>query len=216
MQKAVGANLLKSVTSFAQTTGYGVYNMDEMMELKKEFKEQGKRVSWTAMFCKAVALTLKEYPMFNARLEGDEVVTYDHINIGVGVDTPKGLLVAVVKDTQDKSLFEIADDLNDLVDRARNNKLTMEDLTGSTVTISNLIGTGSIAFSSVVNNNEAIIFGIGDINREPVVDENDQIVIRNVCRVNMNGNHTLVNGMDSVRMGKRFKEIVQSPREYLL
>ena len=216
MQKAVGKNLLKSTTSFAQTTGHAIFDVDELVEIKKELKEQGMRVSYTALFTKAIALTLKAFPMFNARLEGDEVIEYDNINVGVGIDTPKGLVVAVVKDTQDKSLFEVAQDLNDIVDRARENKLTMADLSGGTVTISNLIGTGSIAFSSIVNNNEAVIFGIGDIRKEPVVNDDDQIVIKNVCRINTNGNHTLINGMDSVRMGVRLREIIENPRQYLL
>ena len=216
MQKAVGKNLLKSTMTFAQTTGHGLFNVDELVEMKNEFKAQGKRISYTALFVKIISLTLEEFPMFNARLEGDGVIEYGNINVGVGIDTPKGLVVAVVKDTQDKTLFEIADDLNDIVDRAREGKLTMADMEGGTVTLSNLIGTGTIAFSSVVNNNEAVIFGLGDIFKEPVVNEEDEIVIRNVIRINTNGNHTLINGMDSVRMGIRMREIVESPRKFLL
>ena len=216
MEKAVGKNLLKSVNEFAQTTGYAIFDVDELVEMKKKFKNEGKRISYTAIFTKAISLTLQQCPMFNARLEGDEVIEYDDINVGVGIDTPKGLVVAVIKKTQDKTLYEIADDLNDVVDRARENKLTMDDMVGGTVTVSNLIGTGSIAFSSIVNNNEAVIFGIGDIRKEPVVDDNDQIIIKNVCRINTNANHTLISGMDSVRMGVKLREIIENPKKYLI
>lgn len=216
MEKAVGKNLLSSVISIPQTTGFGEFNVDEMVQLKGELKSQGKRVSYTALFVKAIALTLKEFPMFNCRLEGEEVVEYESINVGIGIDTPKGLIVAVIKDTQNKTLLEIAEALNDVVDRAREGKLTMDDMTGSTVTISNLIGTKTIATSSIVNNNEAVIFGLCDIRKAPVVDENDQIVIQNVMNICINANHTLINGMDSVRMGVKLREIVEHPKMYLL
>lgn len=216
MQKAVGKNMLQSTMTFAQTTGTSRFDADELVELKKEFKEQGKRISYTAIFTKIISLTLQEFPMFNTRLDGNEVIEYDSINVGVGIDTPKGLMIAVVKDTQDKSLFEIAEDLNDMVDRAREGKLTMEDMQGSTVTISNLIGTKTTSFSSIVNNNEAIIFGLGDIFKEPVVNEKGEIVVKNIMYISTNGNHTLINGMDSVRMGMKMREIVESPKKYLL
>ena len=176
-------------------------------------------MSLTAFFVKAVAYGLQKTPEMNARLEGDnldELVIYDSVNVGVGMSTPKGLIVAVVKDAQNKSLDQISEELNDLVDRARANKLRMEDIQGSTVTISNLANTNSVAFSSIINNNETLIIGFGRIKKEVIVDDNGEIAIANIGRMIVNMNHTATSGLPTAMATEQIKLALESPEEYLL
>lgn len=219
IEKVIGENLRKSVTSFAQTSGSGKVNYDKLLALKDKFKAEGKRISMTAFYVKAVAGAMKASPEMNARLEGenlDELVIYDSVNVGVGIDTPKGLVVAVVKDAQDKTLFEIADTLNDLVDRARANKLGIEDVTGSTVTISNLYNTNTVHFNSVINNNETLLLGFAGIYKEVIVGENDEIKIAHMGNMVCNLNHTATSGWPAGIATDYIVNALENPEEYLL
>lgn len=219
VEKLIGANLRNSMNSFGQAMSSVEVNMDKLVEFKNSYKKRGIRMSYTSLFVKAVAYALKENPSINSRLEGenlDELVTYDSINVGIGIDTPKGLIVAVVKDTQDKTLDQISEEVNDLVDRARVNKLKLEDIQGSTVTISNMTSTEDVLFTSIVSNNESIIYGFGKIKKEVIVDENDQIKIAHIGRVMQNINHTATTGMPALKSTTAIKTALEDPEKYLL
>jgi len=214
--KLIGENLRNSSNAYAQPSGVVTMDLEKFVQMREEFKKEGKRISSTACYVKAVALGLEKYPELNARLDGDEIVYYDDINVGVGVDTAKGLMVIVVREVQNKSLEQIAEELNDLVDRARIGKLTMDDITGSTITISNLDKSRIEFFESVINNDEAVIMGFGRIQKMPVVDENDQIVVHHVGRLIDTINHTLTSGVKISQFDEYVATILENPKEYLL
>ena len=219
LEKAMAKNLNASAAAFTTSSGGGKVNYDKLLSLKAKFKEEGKRISMTAFFVKAVADALKESPDMNTRLGGeefDEIIYYDDVNVGVGIDTPKGLIVAVIKRAQDKTLFEIADDLNDKVDRARVNRLTMDDITDSTVTISNMYNSNTTFFTSNINNFETLHVGFGGIYKEPVVGENDEIKVANIGQLIINMNHTTATGWPVGVATDYIVTALENPEEYLI
>lgn len=219
LEKAVAQNLTTNVNSYASSSGGGKVNYDKLLALRERFKAEGKRISMTAFFVKAVADALNNTPEMNARLGGDEldeIIYYDDVNVGVGIDTPKGLIVAVIKAAQDKTLFEIAEELNDKVDRAKANKLTIEDITDSTVTISNLYNSNTTFFTSNINNFETLLIGFAGIYKEPIVDENDEIKIAHIGQLIVNMNHTTTTGWPAGIATDYIVNALQDPETYLL
>lgn len=193
-----------SWNTYAQASGNQKIDVTELLHLMNRLKEEGKKVSYTAVFVKAIAVAMantehKENILLNCRIEGDEIIFYDKVNVGIGVQTPTGLMSIVIHDCIHKTLFEISDEVKNKIVRANQGKLTMDDITGSTVTISNLCKTGSQVFSSVITNDQAIIMGFGSIYKDVMVKDNE-IVICDVMHVMQNCNHTACNGMRSAIM----------------
>ena len=205
-------NLQKSTAEIPQVTGYVRLDCTQMLRFQNEMKEKGMKIPTTVLLVKAIAMALKEYPDLNARLEGDEVVVYDSINAGIGVNTPKGLVVVVLKDLQDKTLPEAAEAFRDLMTRLQNKKLTMDEITGSTFTVSNLSKVSrSGAFTSIVNNNEAFILGLSGIVKEAVVLADGTIAARDCANLITNTNHILVDGMTMTQFRNRVCEYLEDP-----
>lgn len=215
MRKLIGENMRQSNINNPKTSGFGLYDFTELLEMKQELEAAGRKVSDTVIFLKAIALTLKEYPAMNARLEGDECIVYDSINPGIAVDTPRGLITLTLRDTQDKSLMDLAEDFRALMHRMRDGKLTADDYTGSTYTISNLSRTSGGFFTSIINNNECFIIGFGGIHKQAMVLENDVIAARSVCYVTVNANHVLVDGVETGKFMERLREILEHPKRYM-
>ena len=197
MRKMIGANLGKSLADFPQAHGYSQVDITDLLKLQAELKEKGHKVSSTALFSHALVLGLKACPKLNARMEGDEIITYDEVNMGVGTATKNGLMVLVLKGIQDMTLLETSEAFRELMHKLRDNKITMDDITGGTITLSNQSMTRIDAFNSIVNNNESLIIGVGTIRKAPCVMEDGSIAVRDVCNVCININHTLVDGKDS-------------------
>ncbi len=215
MRAMIGDNMRKSSQEIPRASGFISVDMTELLELQQELREQGKKVSDTIFLVKAVVEGLKERPELNARLEGDEVVYYDSINAGVGANTPNGLMVLVLRDLRNKSLLQIADQFREMMGRLANNKLTMDDVTGSTFTISSLSKSKLRAFSSIINNNECFILGMAGIHKEPVVLEDGSIAARDICNIIVNMNHVLVDGVSITAFLERVCDVLEHPRAYL-
>lgn len=216
MRKLIGENMKQSNINNPKTSGFMLCDVTEFLELKEELAAKGHKISDTVFFVKAIALALKEYPALNSRLDGDEYILYDSINPGIAVDTPRGLIVLTLRDTQDKTLFEIADDFRNLMHRMKDNQLTMDDYTGSTYTISNLSRSNGGFFTSIINNNECFIIGVGGIHKQALVLENDEIAARSVCYVTVNGNHVLVDGVETGKFMERIRQIIEHPKDAML
>lgn len=211
MRKLIGDNLKKSVTEIPQASGYVRVDVTNMLKMQQELQEKGIKVSPTVLFTHAIALGLKKYPQLNARQEGDEIVYYDDVNPGIGTDTKNGLMVLVMKGIQDMTLIETADLFRNLMQKLKSNRLTMDDISGGTVTISNLSKSRIQAFSSIVNNNESMIMGIGAIHKEATVMPDNTIVPRDICNVCININHTLVDGMVAALFLDYLCEVLENP-----
>jgi len=182
--------------------------------LKKQFEASlGFAISYTDILVAAVAKALREHPYMNVQLTDEGIQSVSHINVGVAVDTERGLLVTVIRDADDKEIPEIASTLRELVARAREGKSTLDDLTGGSFTITNLGMYDIDAFTPIINLPECAILGVGRLREKPAV-LGGQICVRQMMALSLTFDHRLVDGAPAARFLQRIKELVEEP--YLL
>lgn len=215
MRKYIGDSMLRSVTTYPQARSYINCDMGVLLELQGEYAKAGHKISTTALMIKLIGTALKKFPELNCRMEGDEIVYYDEINCGIGLDIGNGLYVLTIRDVDKKSLIEVDADFRDLVNRTKNNQLTLDDMKGSTFTLNSFATMRAEYFESIITNDQCIIVGIGGINKKVVVDENDQIVIRPIAKVVVNMNHALCDGKTIYYIMDHIYEICKDPKTYI-
>ncbi|HAF50638.1 MAG TPA: 2-oxo acid dehydrogenase subunit E2 [Synergistaceae bacterium] len=179
-------------------------------DLKSSFKEKGLNLSYNYILMKACAVALKEQPMLNSYLEGNEVVLYDEINIGLAVATEEVLLVPVVKDVAGKSLYEIASDGDALIEKARKGELAIDDVTGGTFTITNLGMFGVRDFTPIINPPQCAILGVGEMKDRPCVCDG-QIIVKPMMVLSLTFDHRIVDGAQGAIFIRRVKELLENP-----
>jgi pyruvate/2-oxoglutarate dehydrogenase complex dihydrolipoamide acyltransferase (E2) component len=216
MRKIIGKKLKESLETIPHVAAMLRVDMTELLALSDELRSQGRKITMTALFVKALSIALTEIPELNARLEGEEAIYYDHVNPGIAVPIKNGLIVVVLRNTNAKSLFEIDADFRALMQKVREKKLTMDDMAGGTVTFSNMSKKKMEIATSIINNNEALLVTLGSIHKNAVVMPDGTVSARDMAYVIANLNHTLVDGMDGSRYLERMQQILESPKEYLL
>jgi len=179
-------------------------------DLKSSFKEKGLNLSYNYILMKACAVALKEQQMLNSYLEGNEVVLYDEINIGLAVATEEALLVPVVKDVAGKSLYEIASDGDALIEKARKGELAIDDVTGGTFTITNLGMFGVRDFTPIINPPQCAILGVGEMKDRPCVCDG-QIIVKPMMVLSLTFDHRIVDGAQGAMFIRRVKELLENP-----
>jgi len=184
---------------------------------KADAESRGVRLTFVSFLLAASAAALREFPRFNSSLsaDGSEVILKEYVNIGIAVDTPKGLVVPVVKDVGDKRLYEIAADLLDISGRARDGKLTPADFQGGTFTISSLGGIGGTAFTPIVNAPEVAILGVSRSRMEPVWD-GGEFVPRLMLPLSFSYDHRVIDGAGAARFTTRLGQLLGDIRDLLL
>lgn len=229
MRRAIAENMLRSLRVSAQMTSSGEIDMTEMVKLRQSLVAQqeaiGARITYTDIFVMVVAKALRQHPIINSSVIGDEIKIWDDINIGVAVaveseDMP-GLIVPVVRNADRKSLLEIHNTLSDLTKRAREGKLLPDDVAGGTFTITNLgagiggigEGEGSGFGTPIINQPEAAILGLGGIVEKPVV-RGGEIVIRPMMSYSFTTDHRVIDGVPAGRFIATVKQLMENP--YLL
>jgi pyruvate dehydrogenase E2 component (dihydrolipoamide acetyltransferase) len=188
---------------------------DDLLKLRGSLKREGLDSSITSFLVKAVALALKEHEILNSSLEGDEIRIYKNINICVAVDAPQGLVAPVIKDADKLSVFEISKRIDELVKRAKENKLEINDLVGGTFTVSNLGGFGIDLFIPIINPPQCAILGVGRITKRLRINEEGDFDIRDVGNLCLIFDHRIVDGAPASRFLRRVKELLENPY-YLL
>jgi pyruvate dehydrogenase E2 component (dihydrolipoamide acetyltransferase) len=183
--------------------------MEVDMARAVKFKEDS-GFSYTAILIKAVAKALKEYPMLNSKLEENAIKIFEDINVGVAVATEKGLLVPVVRNTEEKSLTEISSTLQELLEKAREGKLDREDMTGGTFTITNLGMYDVFCFTPIINPPEAAILGVGKIFDKPVISEG-QVKTEPAMILSLSFDHRIVDGAPAAQFLRKIKHYLESP-----
>jgi pyruvate dehydrogenase E2 component (dihydrolipoamide acetyltransferase) len=173
------------------------------------------QASYTEMLVKAVAKALREQPIMNAMLDGEQIKVFEDVNVGVAVATEKGLIVPVIREADKKSLNEIASALKELVEKAREGKLAKEDLTGGTFTITNLGMYGVDVFIPIINPPETAILGVGKVTEKPVV-VNGQIAIKPVMQLSLSFDHRVVDGAPAAQFLQKVKQNLESELEAML
>lgn len=184
---------------------------------KEDFKARGSSCSPTNFIIKAMAICLKEFPQFNACLDEEtgEIVYKEYVNIGVAVDTPTGLIVPVLKDVDQMTIFQIGKDLKELAKRTRDRKVTQEDLSGGCMTLSNLGGIGGTHFTPIVNWPEVAILGVGKSEVKPRYIDGE-VQPRTMAQFTLSYDHRVIDGADGARFMVRLTEILENIERTLM
>lgn len=201
------------VSLSARTAPHTTLNMEVGMSKAAKLRKEV-QVSYTDMVAKAVAKALIEHPIMNSTLEDEQIKVFHDINVGVAVATEKGLIVPVIHNTDRKSLEEIASKLKELAEKARQGKLTKDELTGGTFTITNLGMYGVDTFTPIINPPETAILGVGRLTEKPVV-ENKKIVIKPLMNLSLSFDHRVVDGAPAAQFLQKIKKILENPEVLL-
>ncbi|HMD00695.1 MAG TPA: dihydrolipoamide acetyltransferase family protein, partial [Ferruginibacter sp.] len=216
MRKAISRRLVESKFSAPHFYVTMKIDMDEVVAARGRINEMSKvKISFNDIVLKAVAVALKQHPKVNSSWLGDKLRINHHINIGVAVAVEEGLLVPVVRFADTKSLTQIAIEVKDFAERARNKKLQPSDWEGSTFTISNMGMFGVDEFTGIINPPDACLLAVGGISKVPVV-KNDQIVPGNVMKVTLSCDHRVVDGATGAAFLQTLKSILEEPLRMLV
>lgn len=220
LRKRIAERLVEAQQTAAILTTFNDINMKEVVELRSRYKEQfekvhGTRLGFMSFFVKATVEALKRYPAVNASIDGDDIVYHGFYDIGVAVSSPRGLVVPVLRDADTLSLAEIEAKIREFGVKARDNKLTVEDMTGGTFTISNGGVFGSLMATPIINPPQSGILGMNRMEDRPVVI-NGEIVIRPMMNVALSYDHRIIDGRESVGFLKTIKEFIEDPARMLL
>jgi pyruvate dehydrogenase E2 component (dihydrolipoamide acetyltransferase) len=214
MRQAIAEHMVESLHNMAQLTMMMEVDVTDLVRLRDQVKADFD-VTYTDLAVKAVAKTLKLHPMLNATLIGDEVHQIESIHIGVAVALQDGLIVPVVRDADKLTVQEIAREIRRLAQGAREDTLTVDEVMGSTFTITNLGAYGIDGFTPIINSPEAAILGVGRI-VERVVVHDDQIARRKMMALSLTIDHRLIDGATGAEFMRSLKEMIENPYRLLV
>ncbi|KAH9941864.1 dihydrolipoamide succinyltransferase [Epithele typhae] len=216
----IGERLKESQNTAAALTTFNEIDMSSIMEFRKLYKdevlkEHGVKLGFMSAFAKACCLALQEVPATNASIDGNEIVYRDYVDLSVAVATPKGLVTPVVRNAETMNFVEIEKEIAAMGKKARDGKLTLEDMAGGSFTISNGGVFGSLYGTPIINLPQTAVLGMHSIKDKPVV-VNGQIVIRPIMVVALTYDHRLLDGREAVTFLVKVKEYLEDPRKMLL
>ncbi len=219
-RKRIAENLLLSQHQTAHLTTFNEIDMTAITALRERLKdrvekEQGVKLSYMPFFVKAACLALDAYPAVNAQIDGDTIVYKHYVNMGIAVASDAGLVVPNVKDADTKSIVQIGKDIGALAKRARDGKLSMDDLTGGSFTITNGGVFGSLLSTPIINYPQVGILGLHKTQDRPVAI-NGKVEIRPMMYVALSYDHRMIDGQQAVLFLVRFKELMEDPAAMLL
>lgn len=221
MRKAIAKAMVNSKYTAPHVTLMDEIDVQELWDHRKKFKEiaaeQGTKLTFLPYVVKALVSALKKYPALNTSFneEAGEVVHKHYWNIGIAADTDKGLLVPVVKHADRKSIFEISDEINELAVKARDGKLTSDEMKGATCTISNIGSAGGQWFTPVINHPEVAILGIGRIAQKPIVKDGE-IIAAPVLALSLSFDHRQIDGATGQNAMNHIKRLLNNPELLLM
>lgn len=215
-RKYLANTLTASRRDYPQGTGSIYVPIDTLMSLKKKLVAENPNVSMTSLFTKLLAEALRKHPLLNSALiDNDEFFIYDSVNVGVGVGLNEGIMVVVIKEAQDKSIFEISDELQESIALLKSKKLPMDRMMGSTVTLSNMGMLTVEQFTPFITAPESLILGVGSTNKRAWVNDDGSITARPVCCLNITINHAAFDGLHSGLFLGTMKELMSEPEMYM-
>lgn len=221
MRARIAERLLEVTHTTAMLTTFNEVDMHRVTDVRAQYKDEfakvhnGVRLGFMGFFVKASVEALKRFPQVNASIDGNDVVYHGYQDIGVAVATDRGLVVPVLRSAENLSIAEIESKIADFGMRARDNKLTMEEMTGGTFTITNGGVFGSMLSTPILNPPQAAILGMHAIKERAVV-ENGQVVVRPMMYLALSYDHRLIDGRDAVRFLVAIKEMIEYPAKILL
>jgi 2-oxoglutarate dehydrogenase E2 component (dihydrolipoamide succinyltransferase) len=220
LRARIAERLVESQSTNAILTTFNEVNMAPVMDLRNKYKdkfekEHGVKLGFMSFFVKAAVHALKKYPVLNASIDGNDVVYHGYFDIGIAVGSPRGLVVPILRDADRLSLAQIEKKIAEFGTKAKDGKLTLEELTGGTFSISNGGVFGSMLSTPIINPPQSAILGIHATKDRPVV-ENGQIVIRPINYLAMSYDHRIIDGREAVLGLVTMKEALEDPARLLL
>lgn len=219
LRKTISRRLVEAKNTTAMLTTFNEVDMSAIMELRTKYKEIFKKqhevnLGFMSFFSKAVCFGLQEWPSVNAMIDGESIVYHHYCDISIAVSAPKGLVVPVIRNAESLSMAEIEKKVVELATKAKENKLTIEEMTGGTFTITNGGVFGSLMSTPIINIPQSAILGMHKIQERPVA-LNGQVVIRPMMYVALSYDHRLIDGRESVSFLVRVKEMLENPEQLL-
>jgi 2-oxoglutarate dehydrogenase E2 component (dihydrolipoamide succinyltransferase) len=220
LRKTVAKRLVAVKNETAMLTTFNEVNMKPIMDLRAKYKDSFKEkhgvgLGFMSFFTKAVTEALKDFPAVNARIEGEELVYNNFADVSIAVSAPKGLVVPVIRNAESMSLAEIEKSVLALALKARDGKLTIEEMTGGTFTITNGGVFGSMMSTPIINAPQSAILGMHNIVERPIA-EKGEVVIRPMMYVALSYDHRIIDGRESVGFLVRVKQLLEDPARLLL
>ncbi|MCB9370818.1 2-oxo acid dehydrogenase subunit E2 [Candidatus Woesearchaeota archaeon] len=221
IRSAIAKKMMESLSKCAQVSLSDECDVTELVALRSQEKDKlakaGVKLTYLPFFIKALSLTLKDYPKFNALVDEtkQEAKRYSDLHVGIASDTQRGLVVPVLRDADKKSMVVLAKDIEELVGKARESRLSAAEMSGGTFTISSVGNLAGQVFTPILNYPQIAILGIGRIVKKPVVFEG-RIEIRDMITFSLTVDHRIIDGADAAKFLKRYMELIGDPQILLL
>lgn len=220
LRKTIASRLVAAKNTTAMLTTFNEVDMSQVMEIRKKYKDSFKEkhgvgLGFMSFFTKAVCQALKQFPAVNGMIDGSEIVFHNYADVGVAVSTPRGLVVPVIRNAESMGMASIESKIVELATRARDGKITIEEMQGGTFTITNGGIFGSMLSTPILNAPQSAILGLHNIVERPVAI-NGQVVIRPIMYLALSYDHRIVDGRESVSFLKAVKEMIEDPARLLL
>ncbi|HTE23132.1 2-oxoglutarate dehydrogenase complex dihydrolipoyllysine-residue succinyltransferase [Flavitalea sp.] len=215
LRKTISRRLVEAKNTTAMLTTFNEVDMTKIMALRTQYKDKFKEkhgvgLGFMSFFTKAVCFALQEWPAVNAYIDGDSIVYHDFCDISIAVSAPKGLVVPVIRSAESLSMAEIEKKVVELAGKAKDNKLSMEEMQGGTFTITNGGVFGSLMSTPIINIPQSAILGMHKIQERPVV-VNGQVVVRPMMYLAVSYDHRIIDGRESVSFLVKVKELLENP-----
>jgi 2-oxoglutarate dehydrogenase E2 component (dihydrolipoamide succinyltransferase) len=219
LRKTVSRRLVEAKNTTAMLTTFNEVDMGPIMELRKLYKEaftkkHGVNLGFMSFFTKAVCFALQEWPSVNAKIDGDQVIFHEFCDISIAVSAPKGLVVPVIRNAESMSMADIEKKVVELATKARENKLTIEEMTGGTFTLTNGGVFGSLMSTPIINIPQSAILGMHKIQERPMAI-NGKVEIKQMMYLALSYDHRIIDGRESVSFLVRVKELLEKPEQLL-
>jgi 2-oxoglutarate dehydrogenase E2 component (dihydrolipoamide succinyltransferase) len=219
LRRKLSERLVAVKNETAMLTTFNEIDMSYVMDLRNKHQQKfterhGLKLGFMSFLTKAVAVAMEFHPMVNAQMEGDEIVSPKFVDVGIAVSTPKGLMVPIVRNAESKTIPQIEIEIKELAEKARNKKISVEELTGGTFTITNGGVFGSLLSTPIINPPQSAILGMHNIVDRPVA-VNGQVVIRPMMYIALSYDHRVIDGKDSVGFLVKVKELIENPERML-
>ncbi|HEV7781948.1 MAG TPA: 2-oxoglutarate dehydrogenase complex dihydrolipoyllysine-residue succinyltransferase [Chitinophagaceae bacterium] len=220
LRKTISRRLVEAKNTTAMLTTFNEVDMSNIMTVRTKYKDKFKEMhgvglGFMSFFAKACAVALGEWPSVNAYIDGDQLVYHDYADISIAVSTPRGLTVPVMRNVESMSMADVEKKVVELAGKARDSKLTTEDLTGGTFTITNGGVFGSLMSTPIINIPQSAILGMHKIEERPMA-VNGQVVIKPMMYLALSYDHRIIDGRESVSFLVRVKELLENPEQLLI
>jgi 2-oxoglutarate dehydrogenase E2 component (dihydrolipoamide succinyltransferase) len=219
LRRKLSERLVAVKNETAMLTTFNEIDMSRVMDMRtklqnKFVEKHGLKLGFMSIFTKAVAEAMQFYPSINSQIKGEEIVSPEFVDVGIAVQTPKGLMVPIIRNAESKTVVQIELEIKELAEKARTKKISVEELTGGTFTITNGGTFGSLLSTPIINPPQSAILGMHNIVDRPVA-LNGQVVIRPMMYVALSYDHRIIDGKDSVGFLVKVKELIENPERLL-